>query len=70
MNKQEYRVSRRLVRDYGQYALSRMSSADAEIWEDLLDIRNQRDPLQVRAAIINYCQLAKIPCNISHTHFG
>ena len=67
MNKQQYRVSRKLVRENGQYALCWMPSADAEIWEDLLDIRNQRDPLQERAAIINYCQLAKIPCNVRHT---
>ena len=67
MNKQEYRVSRRLVRDNGSYALVWMSKEDAQVWEQLLDIRHEQDPLQERAATVNYCRLAGIECNIRHT---
>ena len=68
MNKQQYRVSRRLVRDNGSYALVWMSKEDAQVWERLLDIlRHEQDPLQERADIVNYCRLAGIECNIRHT---
>ena len=67
MNRQQYRITRRFVRDNGSYALCWMSSEDACIWEDLLDIRHQRDPLQERAITINYCRLAQIDCNVRHT---
>lgn len=70
MNRQEYRTTRRLVRDNGSYALCWMTKEAATVWEDLLDIRNQRDPLQERAAIINYCRLAKIECNVRQTRVG
>ena len=65
MNKQQYRVSRRLVRDNGQYALSWMSREARDVWEQL--IYQGKDWLQERANIIQYCQREGLECNIRHT---
>lgn len=65
MNKDAYRVARRLIRDNGMYALQWLTDDHAAIMDVLgsqLD-----DPLETRAAIVTYSARAGLDCSVRKT---
>lgn len=67
MNRQAYRVARRLVRDNGRAALRWLPEVERQVMDKLLAIRDSKDRLAERASIIAWCKREGIECNIRHT---
>jgi hypothetical protein len=62
MNRQQYHITRRLVRDNGGYALKWMPTAHQLVWSRLFDIQAQRDRLQDKVHVPKYCWVPRLVC--------
>lgn len=67
MNRTQYRLARRLIRDNGRAALKWLDTKAREAMERLINEGHATDALAQRADIVAYCQRIGTYCTPMHT---